>query len=177
MWEYLEKKNISLIKVPIIVPNERTLQTFDLLQKIYVRAQRLDLTIWISGSWAVMGAYQHFIKDTTDIDITLKTPRNENSLSQILFSLGLTCQGPSKFGAVTFLSKDGIEVDFNSIQDEQTHFHNIKLYDDFGKLNGFRYRIVPRTELIKVYKHFLLEKQRPTYPDLVKIKALILSEQ
>lgn len=176
VWEYLEKKQLSPIKVPVIIPNEKTLKTFDLLKKIYVRTQRLDLKIWISGSWAVMGAYKSFIKDTTDIDITLKTPRDENYLSQILFSFGLKCEGPSKFGAVTFTDGDGIEIDFNSIQDDKTHFHNINLDDDFGELNGFRYRIVPRQELIKVYKHFLLEEQRPTFPDLVKIKALIQSK-
>ena len=172
IWEILEKHNFSVIQIPTVSPNSKTLETFELLKKIYNRSQRLDLKIWISGSWAVMGAYQNFIKDTSDIDITLKTPRDENQLSQILFSLGLKCIGPSKFGAVTFVSKNNIEIDFKSIKDEKTHFYNIRLYDDFGELNGFKFRIVPRKELIKVYNKFLLEKGRPTYPDLVKIKAL-----
>lgn len=174
-WEQLEEKNISLIKVPIVVPNSQTLKTFELLEKIYTRAQKLELKIWISGSWAVMGAYGRFIKDTHDIDITLNTPRDENILSQILYSLGLKCIGPSKFGAVTFMDTNDISVDFNSIQDDRTYFHNIKLTEDFGELRGFKYRIVPRKELIKVYKKFLLERHRPNYPDLIKIKALMNS--
>ncbi len=169
----LESKGINLLNVPSIKPDKTTLQAFEILKQIYTRAENTDLKIWIAGSWAAMGASGKFIKNTNDIDITVRTPEDEERLTEIVVSLGFRVTGHSRLLAIRCVGiNNDIQVDFASITNPKSHFYDIYLGDDdFGELEGFMYRIVPKASLVGIYKKLVLDKKRNTREDLIKLKA------
>lgn len=169
----LESKGINLLSVPSIKPDKRTLQAFEILKQIYTRAEKTDLKIWIAGSWAAMGASGKFIKNTNDIDITVRTLEDEERLMEIVVSLGFRVVGHSRLLAIRCVGiENDIQIDFASITNPKSHFYNIHLSDeDFGLLDGFTFRIVPKASLVEIYKKLVLDHTRNTKEDLVKLKA------
>jgi hypothetical protein len=169
-----DKVGLPLLKIKAIPPNELTLLTFRALQDLYHKCENNGLKIWIAGSWAVAGIHGDFIKNTNDIDISVRTLKDGERLIELLLFSGYSCTGTSSFGAISFIHpQTKVAVDIGSIQGSVTAFKNVVLHEnEYGEIVGFKFRILPRTELLNVYQQYVFEKGRNAKQDLKKIKIL-----
>lgn len=169
-----DKAGLPLLKISKIQPNELTLLTFRALQDIYHKCEIHELKVWISGSWGVAGIYGDFIKNTNDIDISVRTLKDEEKLTELLLFAGYRCTGTSSFGAISFVHPfTKVAVDIGSIQGSITAFKNVILHEnEFGHIADFKFRVLPRTELLNVYQQYAFAKGRNAKQDLKKIKIL-----
>lgn len=169
----LEKLGFRIVLIPKVDPDTKTLETFDLLKKIYAEAENEGIKLWLTGSWAITGRNGSYIKNICDIDFTMRTRVDEENFGKVLLSLGLIKVREGPMGANRYVDqRSGIEVDFGSIT-YPGPYYQIPLKDD-GEvtLDGFSYRVIPAESHLKVYKHILFRKGRSLRNDLVKIKIL-----
>ncbi len=169
-----DKSGFHLLKIAPINPNEQTLVTFEAFKEIYNKCEKCGLKVWVSGSWAVSGVYGDFIKNTNDIDLSVATLKDEEKLTELLLFAGYGCKGTSPFGAINFYNKKtGVAIDIGSIQASTTAFKNILLHEnECGQIRDFKFRILPKHELLHVYKEYVFKDGRNAKQDLKKIKVL-----
>ena len=175
VWLALEKLGINIIPIPSTEPDTKTCEAFSLLKTICTRAERADLKVWLTGSWAITARNGGYFKNIRDLDFTMRTGEDEIKFADLLTSLGLIRTKDSPMGANRFIDEArGVEVDFGSIIYPGV-YHQIPLRDDeFATLDGFSFRVIPAVSHINIYKHILFNKGRSVMQDLTKLKILSL---
>ena len=173
LWLSLEKFGVNIVKIPSIKPDAKTLEAFSLLKTICTQAERMNLKVWLTGSWAITGRNGGYFKNIRDLDFTMRT--DEIKFADLLTSLGLVRTKDSPMGANRFIDEaSGVEVDFGSIIYPGV-YHQMPLRDDeFATLDGFSFRVIPAVSHIDIYKHILFTKGRSVMQDLTKLKILSL---
>jgi len=179
IWLLLEKGGLRLVRVPNIKPSEKTLQVLDLLREAYSEAEKRNIKVWLTGSWAITARIGYFFKNIDDIDFTMRTREEEKRFASLLEGLGLVRKGDSPMGATRYVdSSSKTEVDFGSTTYPGTDFYQMPLDEgETGHLDGFEFRIAPKQVSLDIYERILFDKGRSVKADLIKIKLLTLHDR
>lgn len=144
IWLFLERRGLCLVEIPKIEPSERTQRAFALLRKIYGEAERRDIKVWLTGSWAITGRNGGFFKNIEDIDFTMRKRKEEKQFASLLEDIGLVRREDSPLGATRYLdSASGTEVDFGSTTYPGTIYYRMPLDEkEAVELEGFRFKVI-----------------------------------
>ncbi len=166
----IDKHIVKFIKVEEVTPNEKTQKSLIYLSELSAKALENDVLFWITGSWAITMLSGKYFKQINDIDLTTKNSEL-SKLSEILIQLGYS-KGESKWPDMHFFEKDGIDIEFFSVEDKNHIFSEVPLTDCVVTFNNQTYRILEPSVLYTKYLKILLHKKRNAKADLVKLKIL-----
>jgi len=175
LWLILERFEVNIVKIPSIKPDAKTLEAFGLLKTVCTQAERADLKVWLTGSWAITAWNGGYFKNIRDLDFTMRTGEDEIKFADLLTSLGLIKTKDSPMGANRFIDEArGVAVDFGSITYPGVYYQMPLRNDEVVTLDGFSFRVIPAVSHINIYKHILFNKGRSVMQDLTKLKILSL---